>query len=165
MNGNPRMLKLRISRLARGSSSARSRSSLKACCRCCNRSRGTKVTASCAPTWASSSGWCREASDYTPLEQRGRRVYTAEGCWYCHSQYVRPVTGETRRWGPVTQAGEYAFDLPHLFSTRRIGPDLTRVGMKYSDEWHLAHFWDPRMVVPDSIMPSFGYLFDGPYGR
>src|SRR3546814_8389523 len=78
-------------------------------------------------------------------------VYTREGCWYCHSQFVRPVTGETRRWGPVAQSGEYAFDTPHLFSTRRIGPDLSRVGLKYSDEWHLAHFWDPRIVVPDSI--------------
>ncbi len=73
------------------------------------------------------------------------------------------MTGETRRWGPVTQAGEYAFDLPHLFSTRRIGPDLSRVGLKYSDAWHLAHFWDPRMLTPDSIMPRFSALFDGPY--
>ncbi len=103
------------------------------------------------------------ATDYTALQQRGREVYTREGCWYCHSQYVRPVTGETRRWGPVTQAGEYAFDLPHLFSTRRIGPDLSRVGLKYSDAWHLAHFWDPRMLSPDSIMPRFTALFDGPH--
>ncbi len=103
------------------------------------------------------------ASDYTPLEQRGREVYTREGCWYCHSQYVRPVTGETRRWGPVAQAGEYAYDLPHLFSTRRIGPDLSRVGLKYSDAWHLAHFWDPRMLSRDSIMPRFADLFDGPH--
>ena len=104
-----------------------------------------------------------QASDYAPLEQRGRQVYIREGCWYCHSQYVRPVTGETRRWGPVTQAGEYAFDMPHLFSTRRIGPDLSRVGLKYSDAWHLAHFWNPRMLTPDSIMPRFTALFDGPY--
>ena len=104
-----------------------------------------------------------DASDYSEREALGRRVYIREGCWYCHSQYVRPVTGETRRWGPVTQSGEYAFDLPHLFSTRRIGPDLARVGQKYSDEWHIAHFWDPRMVVPDSIMPRFAGLFDGPY--
>jgi cytochrome c oxidase cbb3-type subunit 2 len=103
------------------------------------------------------------ASDYTTLEQLGRAVYTREGCWYCHSQYVRPVTGETRRWGPITQAGEYAFDVPHMFSTRRIGPDLSRVGLKYSDAWHLAHFWDPRMLSPDSIMPRFTALFDGPY--
>ena len=104
-----------------------------------------------------------KATDYTPLEVRGREVYTREGCWYCHSQYIRPVTGETRRWGPVTQAGEYAFDMPHMFSTRRIGPDLSRVGLKYSDAWHLAHFWDPRMLSPDSIMPRFAALFDGPH--
>jgi len=103
------------------------------------------------------------ATDYTPLELRGRNVYIREGCWYCHSQYVRPVTGETRRWGPVTQAGEYAFDLPHLFPTRRIGPDLSRVGLKYSNAWHLAHFWNPRMLTRDSIMPRFSALFDGPY--
>jgi cytochrome c oxidase cbb3-type subunit 2 len=104
-----------------------------------------------------------EAADYTELESLGRAVYIREGCWYCHSQYIRPVTGETRRWGPVTQSGEYAHDLPHLFSTRRIGPDLSRAGLKYSDEWHLAHYWDPRMLVPDSIMPRFTGLFDGPY--
>jgi cytochrome c oxidase cbb3-type subunit I/II len=110
--------------------------------------------------------WMRaEATDYSELEQLGRQVYIREGCWYCHSQFVRPVTGETRRWGPVSQAGEYAFDVPHLFSTRRIGPDLTRVGLKYSDEWHIAHFWDPRMVVPDSIMPRFVGLFDVPTQR
>jgi len=103
-----------------------------------------------------------ESTDYTPSQAAGREIYIREGCWYCHSQYIRPVTGETRRWGPVTQSGEYAFDTPHLFSTRRIGPDLSRVGLKYSDEWHLAHFWDPRMVVPDSIMPNFSKLFDAP---
>jgi cytochrome c oxidase cbb3-type subunit 2 len=102
------------------------------------------------------------ATDYTDQQALGRKVYTREGCWYCHSQFVRPVTGETRRWGPVSQSGEYAYDTPHLFSTRRIGPDLTRVGLKYSDEWHLAHFWNPRMVVPDSIMPRFQALFDSP---
>jgi cytochrome c oxidase cbb3-type subunit 2 len=103
------------------------------------------------------------ATDYTALEQHGRAVYVREGCWYCHSQYVRPVTGETRRWGPITQAGEYAFDQPHLFSTRRIGPDLSRVGLKYSDAWHLAHFWNARWLSPDSIMPRFAGLFDGPH--
>jgi cytochrome c oxidase cbb3-type subunit I/II len=107
--------------------------------------------------------WTRtEATDYTPVQQLGRRVYLREGCWYCHSQYVRPVTGETRRWGPVSEAGEYAYDVPHLFGTRRIGPDLTRVGLKYGDEWHLAHFWNPRMLTPDSIMAPFRGLFDTP---
>jgi cytochrome c oxidase cbb3-type subunit I/II len=104
--------------------------------------------------------WVRyDASDYTPLERLGRAVYIREGCWYCHSQYVRPVTGEDLRWGPVSEAGEYAFDLPHLFSTRRIGPDLTRVGLKFSDDWHYAHHWDPRLVAPDSVMPSFKWLY------
>jgi len=102
------------------------------------------------------------ATDYTPLERQGRQVYLREGCWYCHSQYVRPVTGETRRWGPVSEAGEYAYDVPHLFGTRRIGPDLTRVGLKYGDEWHLAHFWDPRMLTPESIMDPYRGLFDAP---
>jgi cytochrome c oxidase cbb3-type subunit 1 len=100
-----------------------------------------------------------QVADYTPLELRGRQVYIRKGCWYCHSQYVRPVTGESLRWGPVSQTGEYAYDHPHLFSTRRIGPDLTRVGRKYGDDWHIAHHWQPREVVPDSIMPAFPWLF------
>ena len=105
-----------------------------------------------------------DASDYTPAQAAGRKTYIAEGCFYCHSQFVRPIAGESRRWGPVAQAGEYAFDLPHLFSTRRIGPDLSRVGLKYGDDWHVAHFWNPRMVVADSIMPRFAQFFNGPYG-
>jgi cytochrome c oxidase cbb3-type subunit I/II len=104
--------------------------------------------------------WVRyDAADYTPIEQLGRRVYIREGCWYCHSQYVRPVAGEDLRWGPVSEAGEYAFDVPHLFSTRRIGPDLSRVGLKYGDDWHYAHHWNPRLTVPESIMPRFPWLF------
>ena len=102
------------------------------------------------------------STDYTPLQAAGRRVYLREGCWYCHSQYVRPVTGETRRWGPVSEAGEYAYDVPHLFGTRRIGPDLTRVGLKYGNEWHYAHFWNPRQLTPDSIMAPYRGLFDTP---
>jgi cytochrome c oxidase cbb3-type subunit 2 len=105
--------------------------------------------------------WVRhDARDYTPVEARGRAVYIREGCWYCHSQYVRPVAGEERRWGPLSEAGEYAWDVPHLLSTRRIGPDLARVGLKYSDDWHYAHHWDPRLVVPESMMPRFRWLFD-----
>ena len=127
------------------------------------QSRWTKVT-KVVRTDLGELKWMEDhATPYSPLQERGRGVYVREGCWYCHSQYVRPVTGETRRWGPVTQSGEYAYDLPHLFSTRRIGPDLSRVGLKYSDAWHLAHFWSPRMVVPDSIMPRFSALFEGPY--
>jgi cytochrome c oxidase cbb3-type subunit 2 len=100
-----------------------------------------------------------ESSPYTPLEQLGRQVYQREGCWYCHSQYVRPVTGEDERWGPVSQVGEYAHDRPHLLSTRRIGPDLSRVGLKLSDHWHYAHHWAPELLVPDTVMPSFRWLY------
>jgi len=122
--------------------------------------RTTKVT-SVVRTGLGQLKWMvTQATDYTPLQKEGRAVYLREGCWYCHSQYVRPVTGETRRWGPVTESGEYAYDVPHLFGTRRIGPDLTRVGLKYGDEWHLAHFWDPRMLSPDSIMAPYRGLFD-----
>jgi cytochrome c oxidase cbb3-type subunit 2 len=125
-------------------------------------SRTTDVTA-VVRTDLGELKWMRtQASDYTEQQQLGRQVYIREGCWYCHSQFVRPVTGETRRWGPVSQAGEYGFDVPHLFSTRRIGPDLARVGLSYGDEWHIAHFWDPRMLAPDSIMPRFVGLFDVP---
>jgi cytochrome c oxidase cbb3-type subunit 1 len=101
-----------------------------------------------------------QVADYTPLERHGRHVYIREGCFYCHSQYIRPVTGESQRWGPVSQTGESAYDRPHLFSTRRIGPDLTRVGRKYGDDWHIAHHWRPQDVVPDSIMPAFPWLFE-----
>jgi cytochrome c oxidase cbb3-type subunit I/II len=100
-----------------------------------------------------------EATPYTPLEQIGRAVYQREGCWYCHSQFVRPVAGEDQRWGPVAEVGEYAYDWPHLLSTRRIGPDLSRVGLKFSDHWHYAHHWEPHMVVPDSVMPDFQWLY------
>jgi cytochrome c oxidase cbb3-type subunit 2 len=100
-----------------------------------------------------------EATPYTPLEQTGRAVYQREGCWYCHSQFVRPVAGEDQRWGPVAEVGEYAYDWPHLLSTRRIGPDLSRVGLKFSDHWHYAHHWEPHMLVPDSVMPSFPWLY------
>ena len=97
---------------------------------------------------------------YSEQESRGRQIYIREGCWYCHSQYIRPVTGESLRWGPVSQPGEHIFDRPHLFGTRRIGPDLTRIGRKYGDDWHVAHFWNPREVVGNSIMPGFNWLFE-----
>jgi cytochrome c oxidase cbb3-type subunit I/II len=126
------------------------------------QSRSNKVTQVVRTDYGELKWMASVATDYTEQQKLGRAVYIREGCWYCHSQFVRPVTGETRRWGPVSQAGEYAFDTPHLFSTRRIGPDLTRVGLKFSDEWHLAHFWNPRMLVPDSIMPRFVGLFDAP---
>ena len=82
--------------------------------------RTDKVTAVMRTDLGQLKWMLTRATNYTPLEQRGRDVYLREGCWYCHSQFVRPVTGETRRWGPVTESGEFAFDIPHLFGTRRI---------------------------------------------
>jgi cytochrome c oxidase cbb3-type subunit I/II len=124
--------------------------------------RTSKVTSAVRTDFGQLKWMVAEATDYTPTQQLGRSVYLREGCWYCHSQYVRPVTGETRRWGPVTEAGEYAYDVPHLFGTRRIGPDLMRVGLKYGDEWHIAHFWNPRLLSPDSIMAPYRGLFEEP---
>jgi cytochrome c oxidase cbb3-type subunit 2 len=100
-----------------------------------------------------------DAVPYPELLAKGRAIYMREGCWYCHSMYLRPTAGEDRRWGPVSEFGEYAYDLPHLFGTRRIGPDLTRVGGKYGDDWHAAHYFDPRVIVPDSTMPKFTWFF------
>jgi cytochrome c oxidase cbb3-type subunit I/II len=101
-----------------------------------------------------------EAVPYPELVARGRKIYIREGCWYCHSMYIRPVAGEDKRWGPISEVGEYAYDIPHTFGTRRIGPDLTRDGGKYGDDWHRAHFFDARLVVPQSIMPKFPWLFE-----
>jgi len=118
------------------------------------------------PTVASATtGQTIRVTDYTPLERKGRQVYIREGCWYCHSQFVRPVTGEDLRWGPISQAGEYVYDQPHMLGTRRIGPDLTRVGRKYGDDWQAAHHWNPRDVVPDSIMPRFPWLYEDSKGK
>ena len=99
------------------------------------------------------------AAHRTVLEDLGRRVYIREGCWYCHSQFVRPVNRDTDKWGPVSQAGEFTYDVPQMFGTRRIGPDLSREGNRRSDEWHYAHHWDPRATEPESMMPSYSWLF------
>ena len=110
-----------------------------------------------------------EATDYTPLEAEGRRVYIKGGCNYCHSQYVRPVstdarpwgpvTADVRRWGPLAEPGESAYDKPRLFGPGGVGPDLSREGLKYGDEWHLAHFWNPPGITRGSIMGGFSGLF------
>lgn len=91
---------------------------------------------------------------------RGRDVYIAEGCWHCHSQFVRPVANEEFRYGPRSQAWEAMFDVPHLYGTRRIGPDLSREAGRRSDDWHLAHLWNPRATVPGSLMPKYEWLFE-----
>jgi cbb3-type cytochrome oxidase cytochrome c subunit len=92
----------------------------------------------------------------------GRAVYISEACWHCHSQFVRPVSKEDLRFGPVSKPEEYQnlMNLPHLFGTRRIGPDLTRQSGVHSNDWHMAHFYDPPSVSPYSVMPAYPWFFD-----
>ncbi len=92
----------------------------------------------------------------------GRKVYIAEACWHCHSQYVRPVSNEEMRFGKVSYPSEYAnlMQLPQLLGTRRVGPDLIRESGRHSNDWHVAHFKNPPNVAPDSVMPSYSWFFD-----
>lgn len=100
-----------------------------------------------------------KVADYTPQEQHGRDQYIEQVCWHCHSQFVRPVNDEDLRWGPVSQPGESVIDTPHLYGTRRIGPDLAREGWRRVDDWHYAHFYNPRYTVTASVMPGFTWMF------
>ena len=97
---------------------------------------------------------------YTPLEAKGRDIYIREGCYTCHSQMVRPMRAELLRYGEWSRAGEYAYDHPFLLGSRRIGPDLQRVGGKYPDAWHFEHMRDPRSTSPGSIMPRYTWLHE-----
>lgn len=97
---------------------------------------------------------------YTPLELAGRDIYMREGCYVCHSQMIRPMRDEVERYGHYSLAAESMFDHPFLWGSKRTGPDLARVGGRYSDEWHLDHLIDPQSVVPESIMPSYAFLLD-----
>ncbi len=92
----------------------------------------------------------------------GRKVYVGEGCWHCHSQFVRPVANEEARWGMVSRSDEYQNELqrPVMFGTRRVGPDLIREGDRRSNDWHVAHFFRPRMTSPESVMPEYPWFFD-----
>jgi len=103
---------------------------------------------------------------YARALRLGVETYRAEACWHCHSQFVRPVSNEDRRFGAVSYAGEYQneLQLPQLFGTRRVGPDLIRSAGKHSNDWHVAHLFEPRDVVPSSVMPSFPWFFDPPAG-
>ena len=94
------------------------------------------------------------------LELEGRDIYIREGCNTCHSQMIRPLRAETERYGHYSVAGEFVYNHPHLWGSKRTGPDLARVGKRYSDDWHRAHLYNPRDVVPQSIMPSYPWLFD-----
>jgi len=95
---------------------------------------------------------------YTPLELAGRNIYVREGCYVCHSQQVRPFRDEIERYGHYSLAAESMYDHPFQWGSKRTGPDLARVGGKYSDAWHAAHLIDPRSVVPESIMPGYPFL-------
>ena len=95
---------------------------------------------------------------YTALEMEGRDLYIREGCNTCHSQMIRPFRAETERYGHYSVAGEHVWEHPFLWGSKRTGPDLARVGGRYSDDWHRAHLIDPRSVVPESNMPSFKWL-------
>lgn len=97
----------------------------------------------------------------------GHKNYVAEGCWHCHSQFVRPVSNEEQRFGPVSKSWEYQNELhrPVLFGTRRVGPDLCREGGRRSSDWHAAHFFKPRDTSPLTVMPEYPWFFDGEPGR
>ncbi|ALO35163.1 peptidase S41 [Colwellia sp. MT41] len=95
---------------------------------------------------------------YTALQMEGRDIYIRDGCHVCHSQMIRPFRAETERYGHYSVAGEHVWEHPFLWGSKRTGPDLARVGGRYSDDWHRAHLLDPRSVVPESNMPSFKWL-------
>ncbi len=99
---------------------------------------------------------------YAEALDRGRDIYIAEGCWHCHSQYVRGVSQEEERWGPVAMADEFEneLQLPQLWGTRRVGPDLSREWGRHTNDWHAAHLWDPKATSPGSVMPAYPWLFE-----
>ncbi|MGI9236708.1 MAG: cytochrome-c oxidase, cbb3-type subunit II [Woeseiaceae bacterium] len=97
---------------------------------------------------------------YSPLRLAGRDIYVREGCYNCHSQMIRPFRSETERYGPFTTAGETVYDRPFQFGSKRTGPDLARVGGRYSDDWQRLHLIDPRALVPESNMPAYPWLLE-----
>lgn len=101
---------------------------------------------------------------YSPLEQVGRNIYIREGCYNCHSQMIRPFRDEAERYGHYSLAAESMYDHPFQWGSKRTGPDLARVGGKYSNDWHVAHMVDPRAVVPESIMPGYHFLLEREVG-
>ncbi|WPZ27254.1 cytochrome-c oxidase, cbb3-type subunit II (plasmid) [Sulfitobacter pontiacus] len=97
---------------------------------------------------------------YSPLELAGREIYVREGCYVCHSQMIRPMRDETERYGHYSLAAESMYDHPFQWGSKRTGPDLARVGGRYSDEWHVDHLMDPQSVVPESVMPKYAFLME-----
>jgi cytochrome c oxidase cbb3-type subunit 2 len=108
---------------------------------------------------------------YTEAQLRGKAIYQREGCWYCHTQQIRTLEADMKRYGwrgvdaPISTPAEFTRDAPHMFGTRRIGPDLARVGGKYDTSWHKTHFRNPRSLVPGSVMPPFPWLLDQNNGQ
>ena len=99
---------------------------------------------------------------YTPLELQGRDIYIREGCYLCHSQMIRPFRDEVARYGEYSKAGEFVYDHPFQWGSKRTGPDLARIGGKYPDSWHYNHMLEPQSMSPGSIMPSYSWLLDNP---
>ncbi len=105
---------------------------------------------------------------YTEQQLKGRAIYVREGCWYCHTQQTRTLLADTKRSGwkgvdsPVSTPDEFVYDSPHMFGTKRTGPDLSRVGGKYDKQWHRTHFRNPRDLVPGSVMPPFPWIVSDP---
>jgi cytochrome c oxidase cbb3-type subunit 2 len=97
---------------------------------------------------------------YSPLELKGRNIYIREGCYNCHSQMIRPFRDEVERYGHYSLAAESMYDHPFQWGSKRTGPDLARVGKRYSDDWHREHLVDPRAVVPESVMPGYAFMLD-----
>jgi cbb3-type cytochrome c oxidase subunit II len=108
---------------------------------------------------------------YTEAEARGRAIYVREGCWYCHTQQIRTLEADVKRYGwrgvdaPISTPSEFTRDAPHMFGTKRTGPDLARVGGKYDKSWHRTHFKNPRDLVPGSVMPPFPWLLTNKNGQ
>ena len=108
---------------------------------------------------------CAGVRPYSPLELRGRDIYVREGCYLCHSQQIRTLRDEVERYGHYSLAAESMYDHPFQWGSKRIGPDLARVGGKYSNDWHYAHLKDPQALVPESLMPRYAFLAETPLDR
>lgn len=111
------------------------------------------------PNFAKTSRPIEGLKPYNILEVAGRQVYIKEGCYNCHSQLIRPFKAETDRYGEYSKSGEYAYDRPFLWGSKRIGPDLHRVGDSRTSDWHANHMWEPTSVVPASIMPNYQHIY------
>jgi cytochrome c oxidase cbb3-type subunit 2 len=123
---------------------------------------GTVITMVLPFAWVNTeSDAIAEVTPYNALELEGRDIYVREGCNNCHSQTVRPLEADVKRYGPYSRSGEFVYDRPFLWGSRRMGPDLARIGKKYSDEWHYRHMVEPTAMVPETNMPAYAFLKEG----